>query len=169
MRPQDIVVMEWNQKMSEVKVQTRGLQPTRTGWTSRPITESGTSQLVCPAHMQTRPWPNNKLIDPTSIRQTRLAASGHFISFSFFFVIPLCSLCMPEWQTPHFSARVGVEQAVRSFCTGCLTQVWCTQRLHKKKGKETGCGTQHEKHIECKTKCHTNTEPQTGEETQHKE
>lgn len=46
-------------KMSEVKVQTRGLQPTRTELESRPRAESRISQLVCPANVQTRPWPNN--------------------------------------------------------------------------------------------------------------
>lgn len=132
MRPRDIKVMEWNQKMSEVKVQTRGLQPTRTGWTSRPITESGTSQLVCPAHIQTRPWPNNKLIDPTSIRQTRLAASHHFISFSFFFLYP-CAVCVCLNDKLHIFLHVwGLNKPWVAF----VQAVWPRCGAHKGYTKE---------------------------------
>lgn len=61
----------WNQKMSNV--QKRGQQPTRTEPKSRPKAENGTSQLLCPAHTQTRPWPNQK--------DFSLLAWSHFVHF----------------------------------------------------------------------------------------
>lgn len=49
-----------SQSFQKVNVQKRGQQPTRTESKSRPKAEDGTSQLLCPAHIQTRPWPNQK-------------------------------------------------------------------------------------------------------------
>lgn len=148
----------WYQEMSEVKVQTRGRQPTRIGPKSRPKAESGTSQLVCPAHVQTRPRPNNPL---PSDRHGLLHHIGSFHCFT------LVHFVFARMTNNNSSAPVWIEQAV-----GFVKAVWPRCGAHrsymKEKGKEIVWQTRR-KHKERKTKCHTNTEPHTGEETQHKE
>lgn len=146
--------------MSEVKVQTRGRQPTRIGPKSRPKAESGTSQLVCPAHVQTRPRPNNPL---PSDRHGLLHHIGSFHCFT------LVQFVFARMTNNNSSAPVWDRTSCR-VCEGCLTQVWCTQKLReRKRGKREIVWQTRRKHKEHKTKCHTNTEPHTGEETQHTE
>lgn len=137
---------KWNSK--DFKVQSRGLQPTRIAPKSRPRAESGTSQMVCPAHVQTRPWPNNDFFFFLAFCLIPLPLDRHGLlhqvsSFLIHFTLVQFVLA---WMTNYNSPAHAWDKRSLGLCPWRLFDpgVVHTKATWKKKGKEIECGTQHE-------------------------